>query len=74
MKSTLTLTDEVVIDSVQDLEEVKEALNSLFVRAEGFDPAGQVIHLSVDLRNNKDGGTSHHETYAQLVLKVGSDA
>ena len=54
MKSTMTLTDEVTISSVEDLRGVSDALADLITKAENFAIDGKVDQLSVALKAESD--------------------
>lgn len=54
MKSQITLTDEVNITTVEDLDEVAGRLNGLITKAANFAIDGEVELLRVELKTEPD--------------------
>lgn len=74
MKSTMTLTDDVTVGTVEDLRGVSDALADLITKAENFAIDGEVEQVSVSLKVNASGRTGEPDrVYAQLVVKVSSN-
>lgn len=78
MKSTITLTDEVNVETVEDLQGVNDTLADLITKAGNFAIDGKVDHLRVELKTEPESYRCEQEkhpgrTYAQLVVKVSSN-